>query len=429
MTLAARRALLSGLFLLLALPANRAILAQENDVGRMLRPLPNYDPFDKPPPAPEFFPDEVDKRVREALIDSLTNQTSKLEDHARFFAQRDAEMKRSRGTVTGLTDYAVDLYSNSITDRKSYLEAQQKALTSASPQQKKVIESRLRNDELKRAEELSHNSTFNRLGGIVNKFLGSVDLVTIVSGSYIAAAVDTALTQVLTGSKGMSEEDRRALALYRDYLKRNPADPKNEEIQKRLEALGKNQKQDLVARELDKAGEALKKKDRSEAAFHYELAALIDPESKDAQAGLERMRAQLGQEKEYREKGLAVVSDPVRQPNGVAAQENFADLLYALALRQPEAIEARAAELQKDNPGRPLGDSAVDASAVALEIKGKHEQATKLLEKIAQSSGSKPDRKRAELLLKDTDYNSLALISSGAHAVQAGHDQIRLARR
>src|SRR5262245_8807276 len=259
MTLAARRALLPGLFLLLVLPATRGILAQENSLDRILRPLPNYDPFDKPPPAPEFFPDEVDKRVREALIDSLTNQTSKLEDHARFLAQKDAEMKRSRGTVTGLTDYAVDLHNNSITDRKSYLEAQQKALRSASPQQKKVIESRLRNDELKRAEELSHASTFNRLGGMVNKFLGAVDLVTIMSGSYIAAAVDTALTQVLTGSKGMSEEDRRALVLYQQYLKRNPADSKSEEIQKRVEALSKKQKQDLVARELEKAGEALRR--------------------------------------------------------------------------------------------------------------------------------------------------------------------------
>src|SRR5262245_52000269 len=228
MTLAARRVLVAGLFLLLVLPTSQRILAQENDLDRILRPLPNYDPFDKPPPAPEFFPDEVDKRVREALIDSLTNQTSKLEDHARFFAQKDAEMKRSRGTVTGLTDYAVDLYNNSITDRKSYLEAQQKALGSAPPQQKKVIESRLRNDELKRAEELSQAGTFNRLGGMVNKFLGAVDLVSIMYWSYIAAAVDTAMTQVLTGKTGMSEEDRRALVLYQAYLKRNPVDPKNE---------------------------------------------------------------------------------------------------------------------------------------------------------------------------------------------------------
>jgi tetratricopeptide (TPR) repeat protein len=402
MKLAARRVLFSGLVLLLLLPGSRAIRAQENDLSRILRPLPDYDPFDKPPPTPEFFPDEVDKRVREALIDSLTNQTSKLEDHARFFVEKDAELKRSRGTVTGLTDYVVDLYDSSISDRKSYLEAQQKALTSASPQQRKVIESRLRNDELKRAEELSHNSTFNHLGGMVNKFLASVDLVSILSGSYIAAAVDAALTQVLTGSKGMSEEDRRALVLYREYLKRNPEDPKNEEIRKRVEILEKKQKENLVAKELEKAGEALRKRNLNEAAFHYELAALIEPESKDAQVGLENVQGQLAQEKEHREKGLSVVADPAREPQGIDAE-----LLYALALRQPEAIAAKAAELEKDNPGRPLGDSAMDASAVALEIEGKHEQATKLLQKISQSSASKPDRQRAELLLKDPDYNML----------------------
>src|SRR5262249_32285544 len=52
--------------------------------------------------------------------------------------------------------------------------------------------------------------------------------------------------------------------------------------------------------------------------------------------------------------------------------------------------------------------SAIDASAVALEIAGKHDQATKLLEKVAGSSASKVDRRRAELLLKDANYNSLA---------------------
>ena len=400
----ARRAFLPvALFLLLS--ANPETPAQENDLSRILHPLPEYDPFDKLPPAPEFFPDAIDKRAREALIDSLTHQESKLEDHVRYFREKDAELKRSRGTVTGLTDYVSDLYSNTITDRRGYLEAQEKALSSASSaQQKKTIEARLRNDELKRAEELSQRTMLNRVGGVVNTFLSSVDLISIVSGSYIAAGVDAALNQALSRSPSMSEEDRRALVLYREYLKRNPADAKNAEIWKRVETLERKQKNLLVTRELKKAEEALRKGEVNEAAFRYELATLIDPQSKEAKSGLEQVQTQRVKQQEARENTLRIAPDPAREAQG--SEDKLTDLLYALTLRQPEAIESAAAQLQKEHAGKPLGEAAQDASAVALEIQGKHEQATKILQKVAKS-GSPADRKRAGLLLKDPEYNML----------------------
>ncbi|MGH7845745.1 MAG: hypothetical protein ACREQW_11325 [Candidatus Binatia bacterium] len=400
-----RRALLPvALFLFLS--ANPEAPAQENDLSRILHPLPEYDPFDKPPPAPEFFPDAIDKRAREALIDSLTHQESKLEDHVRYFREKDAELKRSRGTVTGLTDYVSDLYSNTITDRRGYLEAQEKALSSASSaQQKKTIEARLRNDELKRAEELSQRSMFNRVGGVVNTFLSSVDLISIVSGSYIAAAVDATLNQALSRSPSMSEEDRRALALYREYLKRNPADPKNAEIWKRVETLERKQKSLLLTRELEKAQEALRKGDVNEAAFRYELAALIDPQSKEAKSGLEQVQTERLKQQEARENALRIAPVPARDAQS-SEDKLTTDLLYALALRQPDAIESAASQLQKEHAGKPLAAAAQDASAVALEIQGKHEQATKILQKVAKS-GSDTERKGAELLLKDPEYNML----------------------
>ena len=391
-----------ALFLLLS--ADPQTAAQENDLSRILRPLPEYDPFDKPPPAPEFFPDAIDKRAREALIDSLTHQDSKLEDHARYFREKDAELKRIRGTVTGLADYVSDLYSNTITDRRRYLEAQEKALNSAtSDQHKRTLEARLRNDELKRAEELSQRSMLNRFGGVVNTFLSSVDLISIVSGSYIAAAVDAALNQALSRSPSMSEEDRRALALYREYLKRNPTDPKNAEIWQRVETLERKHKNLLVTRELEKAQEALRKGDINEAVFRHEVAILIDPQSKDARSSLEQIQTQRAKQQEARENALRIAPAPRGAPS---SEDEVTDLLYALALRQPEAIESAASQLQKEHAGKPLADSAQDAAAVAAEIRGKHEQATKILQQVARS-GSATERKRAELLLKDPEYDML----------------------
>ncbi|MEK7210775.1 MAG: hypothetical protein AAB070_05100, partial [Candidatus Binatota bacterium] len=147
------------LFCLLASPllTPGSVRAQEREdlLERILKPLPDYDPFDRPPPAPQYFPDEVDKRAREALVDSLTNKEETLEGHVRFFANKDADLKKERGTVTGLSEQILDLFHNTIRERDRYLEAQKKALSSSSsPEQKKLIESRLKNDDLTQAEEL-----------------------------------------------------------------------------------------------------------------------------------------------------------------------------------------------------------------------------------------------------------------------------------
>ena len=153
-------------------------------LDKILNPLPDFDPFDKAPTTPRFFPDEVDKRARQVLIDSLTGREKALADHDRFFREKDAERLRERGTITGLADHAMDLYHDTFRDRQAYLTAQKEALDSASSEQrKKVIESRIRNDEVVRAEDLLRKSTTNRVGAVVNRLLGSMDLVSLLSGS------------------------------------------------------------------------------------------------------------------------------------------------------------------------------------------------------------------------------------------------------
>ncbi|MBI2989350.1 MAG: hypothetical protein HYY45_21535, partial [Deltaproteobacteria bacterium] len=376
---------------------------------RILKPLPEYDPFDKPAPAPQFFPDEVDKRVREALVDSLTNRHEALEDHVRFLTKKDAELKKERGTVTGLARHVVDLFHNTIPDRERYLEAQKKSLASSlSPEEKKLIESRLRNDDLTQAEELLSAHSANKWGGMLNRLLSSVDLVSILSGSYIGAAVDSAVSQLLAlGPSEMSLEERKALTRYLEHLKRYPDDPKNGGVQKQVEALEKKKRASLVQKQVEKAEEAAQKRDWDNALFHYEMATFIDPSSRPAEEGLEKARKSSRQKEEEKKKGLSVTTAQVPDNANPQQGRELTALLDALTLRDHEQIEAETKRLAAENLGF-LPDSAKDASAVALEIKGQHEEAKKILQQIARSSNDPYAKRRAELLLSSREYNLLA---------------------
>ena len=71
----------ASIFLVVPLMVWRAAShAQERalDLERILNPMPEYDPFDRAASAPQFFPDEVDKRSRELLIDALINRNDAL---------------------------------------------------------------------------------------------------------------------------------------------------------------------------------------------------------------------------------------------------------------------------------------------------------------------------------------------------------------
>ena len=399
-------------FLLGLLPSGpEKALPQEKGfvLDKILNPLPGYDPFDSPPPNPEFFPDNVDKRAREALIDSLTNREDALKDHVRFFTDKDIELQEERGSVTGLTEHVLDLFHNTIRDRDHYLSAQKEALASSpSPRQKPLIESRLRNDNLNQADELLRKSATNRWGAMFNRLLSSVDLVSILSGSYIGAAVDSTMIQFLeAGSTEMSIEERKALTLYLKHLKRYPDDPENERVQKQVEALEKRKKQVLVEKHIEKAEEAIEKNELSRAAFHYDIAAFIDPLTRDRD-GLEELKNRMRQEEEERKRGLSVATDELHKTTEQAEEQDISGLLYALTLRDQEQIEAQAKILEEKHPRKRVADSAKDASAVALEIEGQHEEAKKILDQIVRSSKSPSEKRRAELLLDSPEYNRLA---------------------
>jgi hypothetical protein len=380
---------------------------REQVLDKILNPMPDYDPFEKSTAAPpQFFPDAVDKRSRELLIDALTNQQESLKNHLQFFKDQDTQLRKEYSTSTGLTERALDLVNNTIQDRQRYLAAQEAALKNASaPERKKYLQSIINSDDLNQADDLMRQSSTNQWGGILNRMLSSVDLAGVASGNYIGAAAETVISQLYAlTDPDMAIEERRALSRHLDHLKRFPNDPRNAEILRQVEGIEGKKKSVLVKKQLARGDEALGKGEVERAMFYYETASFIDPESKTAGNALQKATKLYQEQQEARDKGLASGSQGAFSSD---QEQDVAGLLGALSLRDPALIERYSIDVEKKHHGKPLGDTALDSEAVALEMRGQHEAAKRIIDQLARSSKNSDLQKRAAALLGSPEYNLL----------------------
>ncbi|HET7009016.1 MAG TPA: hypothetical protein VFK65_26205 [Candidatus Binatia bacterium] len=395
------------LALLTGAPTRCIAQARELDLEKILNPMPEYDPFETPAAAPQFFPDAVDKRARELLIDTLTNRNQALQDHLEFLKKEDARLQKEQRTGTGLTERAQDIVNNTIQDREKNLAAYRQALRDAStPERKKYLEAVINRDDHFQSEQLMRQSSTNFWGGLVNRMLGSIDLVGVASGNYIGAAAETAISQLYAlMDRDMPIEERRALARDFDHLKRYPDDPKNAQVRKQIESLDKKKRDVLVAKQLAKAKEALNKGDDDRALFHAQVAVFFDPRSRDAEKLRQQTAKTLDQRQEARRQSLKARAEENLTPQ---QQADTRKLLEALSLRDANLIQRVAIDTEKKYPGKPLADAARDAEAVALEMKGWHEAARKAVEQNARKATAPVTKERAEALLQSPGYNLLS---------------------
>jgi hypothetical protein len=397
-------------FLFAALLLGAAPVQAENidrALEKIRNPLPEIDPFEKAPEAPRFFPDEIDKRARDLMVAALLNDKDTIDEQVTFLKSEDARLQKQHGVATGLTETAQDLANNRIQGRERYLAAQREALTKAtSPERKKYLEAILNHDDLTQSELLARQRTTSFWGGMMNRMLGSVDLVGVASGNYVGAAVETAISQVYAlADRDMSIEERRALARDLDHLKRYPDDPRNAEIQRRVETLEKKKMIALAHKQLAKSAAASDKKDFEKARFHAELAGFFNPDSHEANKALTQAQKSLDAQHRNAAKTPIVKVEPKLSRE---AQTDVARLLTALSLRDANQLERLAVDLDKKHRGKPLSDSARDLEAVALEMKGRHEEAKKIVAQLARSSVTPEAGKQATALLQSAEYNLLA---------------------
>jgi hypothetical protein len=381
--------------------------AQELQLEKILNPVADYDPFESAGATPpKFFPDEVDRRTRDLLIDTLTHRKDALAEHVKFFKSEDARLQKQRGASTGLTEHAQDLFNNTLEDRERYLAAQKEAIKNASsPERKKYLESIVNHDDSIQSERLMRQSSTNFWGGMFNRMLSSVDLVGVASGNYIGAVAETTVAQLYALlDRDMPVEERRALARDLDHLKRYPDDPRNSVIRKQVEALDKKKKDALTRKQIEKAKEALGKGDAEKALFYVEMASFIDPQSRQFDETRQQATKALRDLDDARKKTLAARPEAKMS---AAQQADVKGLLQALSLRDSNHLQRVAIDTEKKYQGKPLADAARDAEAVALEMKGWREAAKKALEEMAKSSSNPETKKRAAALLQSPEYNLL----------------------
>ena len=166
----------------------------------------------------------------------------------------------------------------------------------------------------------------------------------------------------------------------------------------------KKKKAALTRKQMEKAKEAMNEGDPERALFYAEMASFIDPQSRQ----FDDIRRQASEALEdldvSRKKAL------VAAPEAEVSAEQHADikrLLEALSLRDSNHLQGVAIDTEKKYQGKPLADSARDAEAVALEMKGWREAAKKAVEQMAKLSSRPETKKRAAALLQSPEYNLL----------------------
>lgn len=244
--------------------------------------LPTYTPFTPPIPPDRYFPDDVGKKIAEAIVHSYLQNPAAVEQRARELAAHDAELIAKGERATGLTSYVVALADTSL-DEKAREEADLATLN-ASP-----------DTLLAQADELLAEEKRSRIGRRFNWVLSSFDVGSLLFGA--PRAPNPASAQGVVSEWGSGKEpaprERKALVLYREFLRRAPEDPRTAGIATKVEDLETRRKTAMLEAELSRAEAAFKEKDYWGANFHYHLALMIDESATKARAGLGQVEAAL----------------------------------------------------------------------------------------------------------------------------------------
>ena len=400
------------LCLLVVLPASALAQSARTTHERMMDPLRDFDPFEPPVTAERYFPDELEQRVRVAIVDALTRRTEGLRGHVRYFEGKDKERVAGRGNRSGLTHPVRELHHGNLPDRGTYRDAQREALAAAPPgAPQRLIRARLRRDELEQAESLVAEHRIGRWNALLNRLLASVDLITLASGSYVTAAVETAFTEVQrTRAPRMPEAERMALALYKRFVERFPNDPRSAEVAEKVAALEADRKGIWKHEHLTRAGKALEEDRIEDAEFHAQLAAVVDPEAREVDERLREIDAARTAREGNRRRQLSVAAGDNLSDTGPQESGDVRALLYALVKGDAAGVSEQARDMERRYGGKPLGTLAKDARAVAQELSGRHAEAKRTLDEIARAGSSERQQRRARILLDSPEYNLLGVL-------------------
>ncbi len=244
--------------------------------------LPTYTPFTPPEPPDRYFPDEVGKKVADAILNAYLQNPAAVEQRVRDLAQHDAELLAHGERPTGVTHYVQALLNPEGRDEDTI--DQVTTDLSGSPEQL-----------LAAADKLMAEAKRSRMGRRFNWVLSTLDVGGLLFGAPRGpnpASAQGVVSEWSDGN-GPGPRERKALVLYREFLRRAPEDPHAPGVQEKVQELETRRRNALLAAELARAEAAFKKQDYWGANFHYQLALMADASSEKARAGLRKVETEL----------------------------------------------------------------------------------------------------------------------------------------
>lgn len=272
------------LALFLLLPSVHAQEFADPLVSKLSDFLPTYTPFSPPEPPDRYFPDEVGKKVADAIVQAYLQNPERVEQRLRELASHDAKLVAQGDRPTGVTPYVQALFAPPSRDDEQ--EGQMNAVLDGTPDQ-----------FLAEADQLMTEAKRSRIGRRFNWVLSTFDLGGLLLGAPSSPNPASAQGVVSEWSdrSGPGPRERKALLLYREFLRHAPEDPRAATVQEKVQDLESRRKQALLQAELDRAEAAFEKSDYWGTNFHYQLALMIDDTSEKAHTGIAQVEAALQQ--------------------------------------------------------------------------------------------------------------------------------------
>ena len=271
-----------GLLLLLWIAPASAQEFSDPLARRLNNFLPTYTPFTPPEPPDRYFPDEVGKKIADAIVNTYLQNPEAVEQRIRELAQHDAALIAQGERPTGVTPYVEALLAPPVRDEAD--DAQTSVDLSGSPDQLLV-----------EADRLMSEAKRSRIGRRFNWVLSTFDIGSLLLGAPRGPnpAAAQGVVSEWSSTNGPGPRERKALVLYREFVRQAPEDPRTAEVQKKVQELEARRKSALLEAELSRAQGAFKKEDYWGANFHYQLALMVDDTSEKARAGLNKVEAEL----------------------------------------------------------------------------------------------------------------------------------------
>jgi len=354
------------------------------------------------------FDSEIEKEVRNTLINSYTSKELPIDDIIKKFEHYDANLFIHYGYISGLKDNIIEIRNNMIKNRDDFFISKRASLKTPEAinmdkVQKSMILQSLYNDELNSIKRLSREDRLNRLFSFFN--LCSQTISRVLMGQTEAVFqffIDSLfISDRLTK---LTPQENKIAHLINCYQSKYPDSKLTQKFQEKLNRIEEKKKRDLFKKEIIKGDYFLAQQDLSNALNCYNYALTFFPENKKVNKRILKAEKLLTKLSRDRYKSLIVLNSEDVITNQ-KEEEAYKDLLIAASLRDPDIIEHLTNNFFRIYTSSSLCDEAKYLLAIAYDIQGNKEKAFDRLNRLANEEEYSNMKYHTQMLLKSLEYN------------------------